>query len=156
MKENLFKKTEKTLYDYKNLDLRIEIVDLDIEILMNDVSCAGVSYEDKGGPTNAFNSVVENEVIRRDEHVMNTIEKLKKNKAKIIASKLKVDKALKMLNDEEYKIVELRYFDTKKKRRTWVEIGMILGIDYIVCCKMKNKIINKLKDEIFKQYLDNF
>lgn len=26
MKENLFKKTEKTLYDYKNLDLRIENV----------------------------------------------------------------------------------------------------------------------------------
>lgn len=44
MKENLFKKTEKTLYDYKLLDLRIDIVDLNIEQLMNDVSAAGVSY----------------------------------------------------------------------------------------------------------------
>jgi DNA-directed RNA polymerase specialized sigma subunit len=156
MKENLFKKTEKTLYDYKNLDLRIENIDLDIEILMNDVSCAGVSYEDKGGPTNAFSSIVENEVIRRDEYVMSSIEKLRKSKARIIASKQKITNALKMLNDEEYKIVELRYFDTKKKRKTWVEIGMIVSIDYIVCCKMKNKIVNKLKDEIFRQYSDNF
>lgn len=145
---------EKTLYDYKNLDLRIQNIDLEIEILKNDVSCSGVSYEYKGGTTNIFSSVVENEFVRREEHLSEHVEDLKKKKVYTIALKQKITNALKMLNDEEYRLVELRYFDTKKKRKTWVEIGIILGIDSVVCCKMKNKIVNKLKEEIFGQYLD--
>lgn len=152
MKENLFKKTEKTLYDYKNLDLRIENIDLEIEILKNDVTYAGVSYEEKAAPTNKFSSSVENEVIKRDEYLEENIKYLKMQKLKMIALKQKITNALAMLNEEEYRLVELRYFDTKKKRKTWVEIGMILGIDSVVCCRMKNKVVNKLKDEIYHQF----
>ncbi|MBY6918142.1 xanthine dehydrogenase [Clostridium botulinum] len=152
MKENLFQKTEKTLYDYKNLDLRIANIDLEIQILINDVSCAGVSYEFKGGPTNSFSSVVENEVVKRDEYLSEHIDTLKKKKLRTIALKQKITNALMMLNDEQYRLVELRYFDTKKKRKTWLEIGMMLSIDKDTCCRMKNKVVNKLKDEIFDQY----
>ncbi|AIY81924.1 phage transcriptional regulator, RinA family protein [Clostridium botulinum 202F] len=139
---------EEMLYDYKLLDLKIENIDLDIEILKNDVSCTGVSYEFKGGPTNSFSSVVENEVLRCDEYIINAIEKLNKKKESLILLKKKITNALDMLNDEQYRLVELRYFDTKKKRKTWVEIGMMLGIDSVSCCRLKHKIINKLKDEI--------
>jgi len=149
------KEIEETLYDYKNLGLRIANIDLEIEILKNDVSCVGVSYEFKGGPINSFSSVVENEVVRRDLYLSEHIEALKKKKSAMIAFKQTITNALEMLNDEQYRIVELRYFDTKKKRKTWVEIGMMLGIDSVVCCKMKNRIVNKLKEEIFSQDLDN-
>jgi len=152
MIENLFKKTEKTLYDYKNIDLRIQNIDLEIEILINDVSYAGVSFEQRSSPTNAFSSSVENEVIKREEHLTEKLDSLKKKKLKTIAHKQKITNALDMLKDEQYRLVELRYFDTKKKRKTWVEIGMILSIDSVVCCKMKNKIVNRLKEEIFGQY----
>ena len=121
-------------------------------MLINDVSCAGVSYEFKGGPTNSFSSVVENEVVRRDEYLSEHIDTLKKKKLRTIALKQKITNALMMLNDEQYRLVELRYFDTKKKRKTWLEIGMMLSIDKDTCCRMKNKVVNKLKDEIFDQY----
>jgi len=151
MKNNTFKKTERTLYNYRNIDLKIENIDLHIERLLNDVSIAGVSYEQKF-PTNGFNSSVENEVIKREEHLTEKLDSLKKKKLKTIAHKQKITNALDMLKDEQYRLVELRYFDTKKKRKTWVEIGMILSIDSVVCCKMKNKIVNRLKEEIFGQY----
>lgn len=149
------KEVEEILYNYKNLDLRIANIDLEIEILKNDVSCAGMAYEFIGGPKNSFSSVVENEVVRRDLYLSDHIEALNKKKIRTIALKQKITNALMMLNDEQYTLVELRYFDTKKKRKTWVEIGMILGIDPVVCCKMKKRVVNRLKEEIFSQDLDN-
>lgn len=145
------KEIENLLYDYKHLDLRIENIDLEIEILLNDVSCACVSYDEKTGLTNAFSSIVENDVIRREESLYEHIEHLKKKKLSMIALKKKITNTLEMLSSDQYRLVELRYFDTKKKRKTWVEIGMILCIDKDTCCRMKNRVVNKLKDEIFDQ-----
>jgi phage transcriptional activator, RinA family len=149
MKENNFKKTEKTLYDYINIDIKIDNIELQINRLLNDVSCAGVSYEYKGGPSNSFNSNVENEVIKRDEHLMDYIESLRKTKENTILLKQSIDNALRSLDDEEYKLIELRYFDRKRIKKTWLEIGMKLGIDKDNCCKMKNEIINRLADLIY-------
>lgn len=82
--DHLFKKTERALYEYKNIDLRIKSIDIYIERLSNDVAVAGVSYEEKTGPTNAFNSSVENEVIRRDEHISEELKRLKQSKQDLI------------------------------------------------------------------------
>ncbi|MDU2895696.1 MAG: xanthine dehydrogenase [Clostridium sp.] len=116
---------------------------------MNDVSYATFSYEQKSSPTNAFSSSVENEIIKRDEHLREKIEGLKKKKAKTIALKQKISNSLTSLNDEEYKLIELRYFDTKNKKKTWLEIGMILGVDITTCHRIKNKILNNLIDCIY-------
>lgn len=147
MNNNLFKKTEKILYDFKNMDLKIQNIDLHINRLINDVSCAGVSYEERTGPTNAFSSSVENEVIRREEHMSQENKQLKQIKNDTITIQQIVKNALNTLNEEEYKLVELRYF--QKNKKTWIEIGMTLGIDKDNCCKMKNKIINKLTNYIY-------
>lgn len=140
------KEIEEKLYDFKNLDLRIKNIDIEIEILMNDVSYATLSYEQKSSPTNTFNNLVEKEVIKRDEHLREAIDGLKKSKAKIIALKQKISNSLTSLNGEEYKLIELRYFDTKNKKKTWLEIGMLLGIDITTCHRIKNKILNNLID----------
>ena len=42
MKNNTFKKTERTLYNYRNIDLKIENIDLHIERLLNDLSADDV------------------------------------------------------------------------------------------------------------------
>jgi len=146
MKNNIFKKTEKTLYDYKNMNIKIENIELYIESLLNDVSYAGVSYEQKF-PTNAFSSSVENEVIKRDEHLMGKVENLKKSRVKIVSLKQRITNALNTLEPEELRLVELRYFIKPKK--SWVEIGMILGVDKVTCHRMKNNIINTLTDYIY-------
>lgn len=146
MKNNTFKKTERTLYNYRNIDLKIENIDLHIERLLNDVSIAGVSYEQKF-PTNAFSSSVENEVIKREEHQAEEIKALRQMKANTITLKKLVHNALCSLKEEEYKLVELRYL--QKEKKSWVEIEMTLRLDNATCHRMKNKIINTLSDLIY-------
>ncbi|NFA43378.1 DUF722 domain-containing protein [Clostridium botulinum] len=147
MKNNIFKKTEKVLYDYKNLDIKIQNIDLQINTLENDISVSGVSYEERSSPTNAFSSVVENNVIKREEFTFEQINKLAILKNKTINLKKSIDNALNTLNHEERELVELRYFSKNKK--TWVEIGMLLSIDKDYCSKLKNRIINQLSNYLY-------
>lgn len=147
MKDNLFGKTEAALYNYKDLDIKIKSIDIDIEMLKNDITLKAISYEEKSGPTNAFSSSVENEVIRREEVVQEEINRLLKDKLLFQKRKAKIENALDILTKEERKLVEMRYFE--KKRKEWVEIGLTLNIDKDHCCKVRNKIINKLSYYIF-------
>lgn len=144
---NLFKKTEKALYDYKNINLKIENIELYINRLINDVSYAGVSFEERSSPTNAFNSPVENEVILRDEKLTEEINSLNKQKNDLIMQKKMIENGLETLKPEQYKLVELRYL--KKDKKTWVEIGFALGMDKDSCSRTKNTIINQLTGYIF-------
>lgn len=144
---NLFKKTEKSLYNYKNINLKIENIELYINRLINDVSYAGVSFEEKSSPTNAFNSSVENEVIKRDEKLTEEINNLNKKKNDLIMEKKMIENGLESLGEEEYKLVSLKYLN--KKKMTWVGVGMELGMDKDNCSKVKGRIINHLTEFIF-------
>lgn len=146
MKNNLFKMTEKTLYNYKNLGLEIESLDIHINSIVNDVSIAGYLTR-KDQADKCFSSRVENEVIKRDEHHVEILEKLRSKRQGLIELDRVIKVALNSLESEEYKLVELRYFIKPKK--SWVEIGMKLGLDKDTCCRMKNKIINKIMDFIY-------
>lgn len=145
--EDKFKKMEKTLYDYRKLDTAINNIDIDIEHMKNDITLKGISYEEKSGPTNKFNSDVENEVIRRDEYVSEQIMRLQRLKTDKMALRAKIYNALKDLKENEYKLVELRYLD--KEKRTWLDIGLELGFDKNYCQKLRNDIINQLIEIIF-------
>lgn len=144
---NLFKKTEKALYDYKNISLKIENIELYINRLINDVSYTGVSLEERSSPTNAFSSSVENEVIKRDEKLADEINNLNKQKNDLILQKKMIENGLESLKPEQYKLVELRYL--KKDKKTWVEIGFALSMDKDSCSRVKNAIINQLTGYIF-------
>lgn len=144
---NLFKKTEKALYDYKNINLKVQNIELYINRLINDVSYAGVSFEERSSPTNAFSSSVENEVIKRDEKLVKEINNLNKKKNDLIMEKKMIENGLESLKPEQLKLVELKYLNKDKK--TWIEIGMTLGLDKDTCSKAKNIIINHLTGFIF-------
>lgn len=146
-KDNMFKKTEYALYNYKDLDIKIKSIDIDIDMLENDITLKAISYEEKTGPTNAFSSSVENEVIRREEKIQEQINKLKRDKLLYKSRKLKIENALELLTKEERKLVELRYFSRPKK--TWVEISRVMNIAHTHCCTMRIKIINNLNQYIF-------
>ncbi|WP_297420517.1 xanthine dehydrogenase [Clostridium sp.] len=143
----LFKKTEKALYEYKNIDLKIANIELYIKRLINDVSYAGVSFEEKSSPTNAFNSNVENEVIHRDEKLSEEINSLNRQKNDLIMKKKMIENGLESLGEEEYKLVSLKYLN--KKKMTWIGVGMELGMDKDNCSRAKGRIINHLTEFMF-------
>ena len=145
--EDKFKKMEKTLYDYRKLDTAINNIDIDIEHMKNDITLKAVTYEDKGSPTNAFSSSVENEVIRRSIYMESEIARLKILKADKMALRTKIYNALKDLKENEYKLVELRYLSKYKK--SWIEIGMELNFNKDYCQQLRNNIINSLIESIF-------
>lgn len=145
--EDKFKKTEATLYDYKKLDVKIKNIDIDIENLENDITVKAISYDEKSSPTNAFNSSVENEAIRREEYVNDQIDILKAKRKYYSDLRVKIDGALEQLSEIEHKLIELRYFSKEKKQ--WATIGLELSHEKDYCIKLRNKIINKLSDLIY-------
>jgi hypothetical protein len=145
--EDKFKKMEKALYNYRNLDTAITNLDIDIESRKNDISLGGISYEQRSSPTNAFSSCVENEVIKREEYLDPEILRLQRLKAEKTALRAKIYNALKDLKQSESKLVELRYLS--KDKHTWLDIGLELGFDKNYCQKLRNDIINQLIEIIF-------
>ncbi len=147
MSNNIFGTTERLLYNYKDIDIKLKCIDLDIETLQNDISLKAISYDEKSAPTNAFSSSVENEVLRREEQNTEQIERLKNEKLFVLNKKKKLDLALSTLTEDERKLIELRYFT--KPTYSWVMIGRALNMDKDNCCKKRNKIIGKIAQFIF-------
>jgi DNA-directed RNA polymerase sigma subunit (sigma70/sigma32) len=147
--EDKFKKMEKTLYDYRRLNTAITNLDIEIERIKNDITLQGISYEDKGSPTNAFSSSVENEVIRREKYVADEINRLQRLKADKVALNAKIYNALKDLDPLEHKLVELRYLERNKEKRSWISIGIELNFTAKYCQEIRNKIINNLAEIVF-------
>lgn len=140
--KSLFKKTEAILYDYKNLEIKIMNLDIDIETLKNSYcGVAPVSYKERTQSTNKFNSVVENEIIDREENMEDLIRRLEIEKNYNVNLKKKIDNALKTLPEESFKLVELRYF---KGKQTWTAIGRKLNMDKDYCCRKRCEIIERL------------
>ena len=139
MKNNDFKKAEYMLYEYKYIDDKLDILKFKLEAMKNDVSLKSIDYsDDRVSPTNAFNSTVENEVIKREERIESVqaeINQLEYNKALI-------DKVIKILDPIELQLIQQRYFS--KPRNTWTNIKYTLGLSDDRCYKLRNKVINKV------------
>lgn len=109
------KEIEKLLLEYKNFDIRIEILDIHINAVSNDRPIFDGSL---------------------------SIEQLISKKNEIINLKEVVNNAINELSDEEYKIIELRYL--QKGKMTWFEIGSLIGFEKNYLCKKNKKILNKI------------
>lgn len=142
-----FKKTEYTLYNYKSLDTKTKNIKIDIDNLKNDITIKAVGYDERVSPTNLFNSSVENEVVRREEHVQEKIDMLEAKLKYYQDLKIKIDGALQQLTEQEFRLVQLRYFSKEKK--TWLELSTEIGFDKDYCIKIKNRVINKLSEFIY-------
>ena len=142
MNNKAFKETEYYLYNHKNLEALNNITDIKIKALKNDISLRAIGYEEKTGPTNKFNSDVENEVIRRDKIITPEIEKLEleKNKRNMISGI--IDNFLMTLDEYQKQIIELRYFT--KPKTSWVSIAQKLNKSEPQCQRDKNQLIDQL------------
>ena len=70
-KKELFKKVEGRLYSYKNLDIEIKSIELEIEDVQNEfLGCGSIEYGERTGVTYNINRTVENEVVKREKELM--------------------------------------------------------------------------------------
>ena len=145
--EDKFKKTEYHLYQYKDIDKLNQINDIRIKKLRNEISLGGGDmFGEKSSPTNKFNSAVENDVIYREKNIQPEIDKLMREKENRIIEKELIDNALDLLEEEEKKLVELRYFS--KPTRSWDSIALELNQSKDNCIKIRRKVIGRLADYI--------
>ena len=145
--EDRFKKTEYYLYKYKDIDKLNQINDIRIKKLRNEISLGGGDmFGEKSSPTNKFNSAVENDVIYREKNIQPEIDKLMREKENRIIEKELIDNALDLLEEEEKKLVELRYFS--KPTRSWDSIALELNQSKDNCIKIRRKVIERLADYI--------
>ncbi len=143
--EDRFKKTEYHLYKYKDIDKLNKLDEIKIKQLENDITLSAVQYDkDSISPTNAFHSNVEDEVIKRDEHIKYKVDNLKNNIKRRNLEKELIITSLTLLEDEEKKLVELRYFS--KPTRSWDSISLELNQSKDNCIKVRRKIIEQLSD----------
>ena len=143
--EDKFKKTEAVLYRYKDIDKLNQVNDIRIKKLRNEVTLGGGDmFGEKSSPTNKFSSSVENDVIYREKNIQPEIDKLMKEKEGRILEKELIKATLDLLEDEERKLVELRYFS--KPTRSWDSISIELNQSKDNCIKIRRKIIEKLSE----------
>ncbi|KHD37680.1 RNA polymerase sigma factor [Clostridium acetobutylicum] len=136
------KEMERILWDYRNIKAEIKNLELEIEASKeNYEGLIAVSYKEKTAATNKFNSVVENEVLTRENKVLN-LEKRKRIKEIQIE---KVDNAIDTLSDNERRIIELRYF----YRLQFKQISERLNLNETYCMQLKSKTLYKLKTLVF-------
>ncbi|MCD3217470.1 siderophore-interacting protein [Clostridium botulinum] len=134
---NLHKKVEGILYNYKSIKAEINSIKIEIEDIESQYEgISGISYEEKTGPTNKFNSSVENEIVNKE----NMIKRLKKELSKKEALIKKVDNAVETLNETERKVIEMKCFERLQYK--YIEQRLSINKDY--ACELKRRSIGKM------------
>ena len=146
-KKDLYKVVEARLHNYKNLDIEINRIKLDIESYKTEfIGCKAIEYsDDVVGPTNKFNSTTENEVITREKELDIMQRDLKKKEIE----KFRIENALTCLDSREEEFFKL-YFESKDKyKHSMVSISLDLCMDRKTCYLLKDKIIYKMMDMLY-------
>ncbi|MBK1810548.1 sigma-70 family RNA polymerase sigma factor [Clostridium sp. YIM B02505] len=132
-----FKKIEAMLYNYKQTEVEIKNIDLDIEEVRNEYRGVGAMvYGERTSSTNKISSSVENEIEYKENRV-SYLTSLKRSKEIEIE---RLNNVLSILSEDEYKLIELRYF----KKLQYKQIADIICMNDIYIIDKKKKIINKL------------
>ena len=143
--KNTFRKTEAILYDYPQLEAEIRCLELEINNIKNNYEgCGAIGYEERTQATNKFNSSVENEIINKEKE----IRKLNIDLNNKRTLKDQIDSTVERMDDNERKLIELKY--TNRNKLSWNQVSYILGfnVDY-VRKEIRQGAINKLGKTIF-------
>lgn len=144
-KRNLFIETETTLNGYTDLVDKIDLLRKEIEIMKNEYKgCGGISYEERVNPTNAFNSIVENELINKAR----LLKEMDRDLNKSIILKNRIDTAVRSLTGADREVIELKYIN--KRPLTWYQISKVVNFSEVHCRKrIKVRAIKKMINIIF-------
>lgn len=137
MTNDNYKKIESMLYNYKKNKVEIKNLKLDLEVLENDYRGIGsICYEERIQSTNAFNSSVENEILKRDEKIIKLRNNIRLKEIEI----QKIDNILELLKDKEQYFIRLKYFDNNTHSKINEKID--ISFDYIN--EYRLKILSKI------------
>lgn len=147
-KKELFKKVEGRLHNYKNLEVQIRNLELDIEREKNDYrGCGAIGYDEKTGVTYNISRTVENEVIAKEKRIGNLMQtKLEKE-----IEKKKIENALTTLDSRETDLFNLLYNSRSKNNMNYISIK--LHIDRSHCYRMRETIVYKVMSILYPEIL---
>ncbi len=147
-KKELFKKVEGRLHNYKNLEVQIRNLELDIEREKNDYrGCGAIGYDEKTGVTYNISRTVENEVIAKEKRIGNLMQtKLEKE-----IEKKKIENALTTLDSRETDLFNLLYNSRSKNNMNYISIK--LHIDRSHCYRMRETIVYKVMSILYPDVL---
>ena len=147
-KKELFKKVEGRLHNYKNLEVQIRNLELDIEREKNDYKgCGAIGYDEKTGVTYNISRTVENEVIAKEKRIGNLMQtKLEKE-----IEKKKIENALTTLDSRETDLFNLLYNSRSKNNMNYISIK--LHIDRSHCYRMRETIVYKVMSILYPDVL---
>ena len=150
MKDSRFRKVERVLYDLPKLRVEVQNLRLDLEDAKEVVGIRGASGNEKAGSsTNAFSSVVENEVLQRDK----VLEKKRQRLIFLIEKKKRdiqrIENVLSLLTEDEARLIEMRYF----RRYSVKRICGILGMTEDGFNKKKKRLIMEILAPVFPNNL---
>ena len=146
MDKETFKKTEHLLRDYNKLIVKIKMIKEDIRIIKTSYEgCGAIGYEEKTGPTNKFNSSVENEIINKEKKLSRLNEELEYEER----LKNRIDAAIESLKTQEEKdLIKLRYINSP--RISWGNVARHLRYNKDYCRKeLAPNAIKQIADFIF-------
>ena len=147
-KKELFKKVEGRLHNYKNLEIQIRNLELDIEKEKNDYrGCGAIGYDEKTGVTYNISRTVENEVIAKEKR----IGKLMQTKLEKEIEKKKIENALTTLDSRETDLFNLLYNSRSKNNMNYISIK--LHIDRSHCYRMRETIVYKVMSILYPEIL---
>lgn len=146
MNKELFKETENLLKNYNKLENEIKLIKAEIEDIKESCTgCVAIRYSEKSGSKNKFNSMVENEVIRKETDLFY----LNRDLEYKVKLKRRIDLAIQTLRTKEEKdLVKLKYIN--QPNVSWGNVAYILRYNKDYCRKeLRNKIIRQIADFIF-------
>lgn len=131
---------EKLLESYGELVEEIDWLKSNIEDLEDEFEgCTSIEITTGSGATNKFNSIVENEIITKEDKLKTLNIKLYEN----LRLKKKIDRAVEKLKGVDREVIELRYIN--KRVLGWKEIAYTVAYSETYCRKkIKQRAIKKM------------
>ena len=146
MRDNNYRAVEGILYNLPKLRVEIDNLKLDLEEANEIMGIRGTSGNEKAGSsTNAFSSVVENEVLEREKNLVKRIDVLTSSIQGKERQLKKIENALCTLTEQELLLIEMKYF----KRYSISRICELLDITTATFNNRRRDIIVKRLIPIF-------
>lgn len=131
------KVVEQMLSNYSWNEIEIENIDLEIEVeKQRDIGASG--FEERTGETYKVNNMVQNLVLAKEKKIAD----LTRRRRELEVENEKVDNALRGLNENERKIIILKYKEHRGESMAWIASKM--NVSEAWAAKLKKNAIMKM------------
>ena len=151
-----YKRTEKWLYEYRNIDSVLRLYGLQIEAIKNDIrGCGAIEYDgDKLSNSYNISKSVENEVLLREKK----IEELEREKRRLEIHKEMLDIAINNFNHEQTMIFKYVYLKIKPdwtRDRIIRELSVSKDTFYRIKKELVYSAINSMNPDRTYKFIEN-